>query len=92
MAPGQDGNTGLAEPYNCVSEDGDQLNPVTCLNIGGNSGTSFSTPNAAGAGALVRDYFVQGFYPDGSKSNNTVFNASVSSLSFNGVDVPCALT
>jgi Subtilase family len=30
------------------------------------AGTSFSTPIAAGAGALVRDYFQQGFYPDGA--------------------------
>ncbi|MGH9440668.1 MAG: S8 family serine peptidase [Thermoanaerobaculia bacterium] len=29
------------------------------------AGTSFATPTAAGAGALVRDYFQQGFYPDG---------------------------
>lgn len=78
MAPGADGNTGLAESYNCVTSDHDQVGTVECLNVGGNSGTSFSTPNAAGAGALVRDYFVQGLYPDGTSANvsNTADRAS----------------
>jgi hypothetical protein len=69
MAPGQDGNTGLAESYFCTSGDGNQNGPVTCLTFAGNSGTSFSTPNAAGSAALIRDYFVQGLYPDGTSGN-----------------------
>lgn len=32
------------------------------------SGTSFSSPLVAGMAALVRDYFAQGFYPDGAAS------------------------
>ncbi|MBL9171840.1 MAG: S8 family serine peptidase [Verrucomicrobiales bacterium] len=32
------------------------------------SGTSFSSPLVAGLAALVRDYFAQGFYPDGTPS------------------------
>ncbi len=32
----------------------------------GDSGTSMATPAVAGAAALVRDYFVQGFYPLGT--------------------------
>jgi len=37
------------------------------------AGTSMATPVAAGNAALVRDYFVQGFYPTGSKvSSNSV--------------------
>ena len=34
----------------------------------GHNGTSFACPMAAGAAALVRDYFVQGFYPSGTKT------------------------
>ena len=40
------------------------------------SGTSYSTPIAAGAGALVRDYFQQGFYPDGVASPARAFSPS----------------
>jgi hypothetical protein len=40
------------------------------------AGTSFSTPIAAGAGALVRDYFQQGFYPDGAASAAHEFSPS----------------
>jgi serine protease AprX len=32
------------------------------------SGTSFASPLIAGMAALVRDYFAQGFYPDGNPS------------------------
>eukprot|EP00594_Rhizosolenia_setigera_P004119 CAMPEP_0178951116 /NCGR_PEP_ID=MMETSP0789-20121207/7037_1 /TAXON_ID=3005 /ORGANISM="Rhizosolenia setigera, Strain CCMP 1694" /LENGTH=1090 /DNA_ID=CAMNT_0020631933 /DNA_START=164 /DNA_END=3436 /DNA_ORIENTATION=+ len=34
------------------------------------SGTSMSAPVVAGTAALVRQYFMDGFYPTGSKSNN----------------------
>ena len=70
MAPGMDGGVGLAESFNCISGDIDQMAPIECLNLGGNSGTSFSTPNAAGAGALIRDYFASGLYPDGTSGNS----------------------
>lgn len=73
MAPGQDaGGTGLASTYNCRSLDNDQQGAVDCDVVTGVSGliaTSFASSAAAGAGLLVRDYFAQGFYPDGTKSN-----------------------
>ena len=73
MAPGQDaGTTGLASTYNCRSNDNGQTNPVECdvmTGISGLSATSYAAPVAAGAALLVRDYFAQGFYPDGTASN-----------------------
>ena len=36
-------------------------------------GTSMATPVAAGAAALVRDYFVRGFYPSGKKTEGAGF-------------------
>ncbi len=73
MAPGQDaGSTGLASQFNCRSNDNNQTNPVECDVITGVSGvvaTSYASATAAGAGLLVRDYFAQGFYPDGTNSN-----------------------
>jgi hypothetical protein len=32
--------------------------------------TSYATPNVAAAAALVRQYFKEGYYPDGEKQNN----------------------
>lgn len=40
------------------------------------SGTSFASPTATGAGALVRQYFTDGFYPTGSKVAANGFNPS----------------
>jgi hypothetical protein len=73
MAPGQDaGTTGLVSTYNCRSNDNGQTGPVECDVISGVSGltaTSYASAAAAGAGLLVRDYFAQGFYPDGTNTN-----------------------
>jgi len=42
-------------------------------NIGNEGGTSFAAPDVAGLAALVRDYFVKGFYPTGTATPaNTV--------------------
>ena len=54
---------GLASEFSCRSSDNDQANPVECDTVSGKEGTSFASPAAAGAGAVVRDYFAQGFYP-----------------------------
>ncbi len=70
MAPGQDiGTLGPLSEYSCRTNDNDQNNPVECDVMLGVAGTSFASPAAAGAALLVRDYFVQGFYPDGTASN-----------------------
>lgn len=67
MAPGGEpgaGSLGLSSEFACRSNDNDQVGAVQCDIIQGVEGTSFSSPAAAGAGLLVRDYFFQGFYPN----------------------------
>jgi hypothetical protein len=70
MAPGTDfGTQGLDGTFNCRSNDNNLGGPVICDVIEGASGTSFASPNAMGAGLLVRSYFANGFYPDGTDQN-----------------------
>jgi hypothetical protein len=69
MAPGGEpggGSLGIPSEFACRSSDNDQLDPVECDLIQGVEGTSFSSPAAAGAALVIRDYFSQGFYPDGA--------------------------
>lgn len=42
-------------------------NPATC-DVGLDIGTSWSSPTVAGAAALVRQYYVDGFYPSGKRN------------------------
>ncbi len=91
MAPGTDfgGNEGLDSEYGCRSLDNTQDDPVECdidpqgngRPVEGLSGTSFASPAAMGAAALVRDYFAQGFYPDGTKNNPSNASDRVSTIS-----------
>ncbi|HYS04579.1 MAG TPA: thrombospondin type 3 repeat-containing protein [Candidatus Dormibacteraeota bacterium] len=49
------------------SRDNDNINPVEAQLDENNLGTSYASAYATGAGAVVRDYFAQGFYPTGSR-------------------------
>jgi hypothetical protein len=70
MAPGTDvAGLGVDSEFTCKSNDNDQTGAVICDRVSNVSGTSFSSPAAAGAAMLVRDYYAQGFYPDGTKTN-----------------------
>jgi hypothetical protein len=74
MAPGEDFNGIFAVPLTggvavLRSSDNDNNEPVESELDELNFGTSFSAAYATGAGALVRDYFAQGFYPTASRND-----------------------
>ncbi len=48
-------------------------NPSTPCGFAVNSGTSFATPHVAAAAALVRQYFMEGFYPTGKREAKSIF-------------------
>ncbi|MET0595946.1 MAG: S8 family serine peptidase, partial [Polyangiaceae bacterium] len=58
MAPGYNNSAG---------NDGNVSGTVNCGTSGG-GGTSYAAPIAVGAAALVRQYFMEGFYPSGAKT------------------------
>ncbi|HZM70317.1 MAG TPA: thrombospondin type 3 repeat-containing protein [Candidatus Cryosericum sp.] len=49
------------------SRDNDNLGPVDAVLDETNYGTSYSSAEIAGVGALIRDYLAQGFYPTGTR-------------------------
>ncbi len=58
----------LIGPSSVVGGDRDfDSNPNTC-DVTRQAGTSWSSPTIAGAAALVRQYYTDGFYPSGSRS------------------------
>jgi hypothetical protein len=74
MAPGTDvgapgSNMGVDSPDACRTGDNDQNDPVECDLVQSLSSTSFAAAAASGAALLVRDWFQQGFYPDGTASD-----------------------
>jgi len=72
MAPGTDDAASAVGPqsnFYCVSETNVQNDPVQCNLKTGQGSTSYASAAAAGSALLVRDYFAQGFYPDGTKGN-----------------------
>jgi Thrombospondin type 3 repeat len=50
------------------SNDNDLLEPIDAQLSEGNFGTSYAAGYMTGAGAIIRDYFAQGFYPTGSRN------------------------
>jgi len=86
MAPGTDfgaigGNMGFDSEFACRSNDNTQTDPVECDVVQSASGTSFAAPAAAGSGMLVRDWFAQGFYPDGTSGNASNAGDIITALS-----------
>ncbi len=64
------GNFSFAAAATNRSHDNDLLGPVEREVDHGNDGTSFSAGFLTAAGAVVRDYFAQGFYPTGARSDS----------------------
>jgi hypothetical protein len=54
-------------------------NPNTC-DVTRQSGTSWSSPSIAGAAALVRQYYTDGFYPTGARVGGNAFTPSAALL------------
>ncbi len=51
-----------------ASFDNDQAGPVISVRVQGRAGTSFSAGKVGGAAAQIRDYFAQGYYPEGVRT------------------------
>jgi Subtilase family/Thrombospondin type 3 repeat len=74
MAAGVDGSALFAYPLFQAaatnrSRDNDNLAPVENEIDSQNTGTSYSAGFVTAAGAVIRDYFAQGFYPTGSRTD-----------------------
>eukprot|EP00960_Hanusia_phi_P007827 223922-Hanusia_phi.AAC.4 len=75
VAPGQNifsaSSDGVRNSYQCANSIG--LNKSCILEM---SGTSMATPATAGAAAIVRQYFEQGYHVTGSRSDSDAVNPS----------------
>ncbi|MEZ5472188.1 MAG: S8 family serine peptidase [Marinicella sp.] len=70
----------MAPGFSIVSAAGNTDNAIppsqTPTALSTKSGTSMATPTVAGGAALMRQYFMDGFYPDGSKKTNNALKPS----------------
>lgn len=70
----------LVGPARVFSGDVDfDKNPNTC-DVTRQSGTSWSSPSVAGAAALARQYYTEGFYPSGARTAANGFTPSAALL------------
>ncbi|CAM9140348.1 unnamed protein product, partial [Choristocarpus tenellus] len=65
----------VAPGYHLFSAQANPNNGATC-SIGAMAGTSMATPVAAGAAALIRQFFLQGWYPNGFPNPSDIYNPS----------------
>src|SRR5262249_16230309 len=75
MTPGADGSSIFGTPlFEAIattrSHDNDNSGTVENETDDQNYGTSFSAAVATAAGAVIRDYFAQGFYPTATRQTN----------------------
>ncbi len=63
-----------------ISANSDNNTGTNNCNTKSSSGTSMASPGAAGAAALVRQYFVDGWYPSGSENPSDGFTPSAALL------------
>ena len=75
VAPGQNifsaSSDGLAQSYQCASSVGKQDSCIVEM-----SGTSMATPAVAGAAAIVRQYFAEGYQASGARNKSAGVNPS----------------
>jgi hypothetical protein len=70
----------LVAPARVVAGDRDfDSNPATC-DVTRQSGTSWASPSVAGAAALVRQYYTEGFHPTGQRRESDRFTPSAALL------------
>jgi len=82
IGPARDGRIkpDLVGPAYVIAGDMDlDSNPATC-DVTPQPGTSWASPTIAGAAALVRQYYTDGFYPTGSATASNAFTPSAALL------------
>jgi MYXO-CTERM domain-containing protein len=58
----------MAPGYNMAAGNDGNVGGTSNCGTSGGGGTSYAAPIAVGAAALVRQYFMEGFYPSGAKA------------------------